>query len=111
MYELRRNTYELSGNTMQKSPKPPDPSRFGEISIRSMLTSPIRWRGGGFGAFYMRAASSAQRTAERVNTRIEIAVSATAHTATTARLSHASRVTLCMPQMSCSPLPLGSRNP
>ena len=36
----------------------------------------------------------AQFTAERENTRIEIAVSATANRATTARLSHASAVTL-----------------
>ena len=49
-----------------------------------------------------------QLTAERENTRIEIAVSAAANSATTARLSHASVVTLPMPQISCSPLPDGS---
>ena len=61
-----------------------------------------------------RAASAApppsQLTAERANVRIEIAVSAAANSATTARLSHASAVTLLIPQMSCSPLPLGSTN-
>src|SRR5207248_2632356 len=54
---------------------------------------------------------STQLTADRENARIEIAVSAAAYTATTARLSQASTVTLCMPQMSCRPLPLGSMNP
>jgi hypothetical protein len=42
-------------------------------------------------------------TTERENNRIETAVSAAANSATTARLSHASTVTLPDPQMSCSP--------
>ena len=52
-----------------------------------------------------------QLTAERENARIEMAVSVTAHSATTARLSHASAVTSCIPQMSCRPLPPGSMSP
>ena len=67
--------------------------------------------GGGHAAMLSAACPPApQLTAERENTRIEIAVSAAANTATTARLSHASVVTLLMPQMSWSPLPDGSTN-
>jgi len=58
-----------------------------------------------------RTASRDQLTAERLNARIEIAVSAIAHRAMTAMLSHASAVTLCIPQMSCRLPPLGSMNP
>ena len=47
--------------------------------------------------------ATAQRTAERVKTRIAIAVEAAAKTATTARLRAAMAVGLLMPQMSCRP--------
>ncbi len=52
-----------------------------------------------------------QLTADREKTRMEIMVRAAAHTATTARLSHASVATLLIPQMSCRPLPDGSMKP
>jgi hypothetical protein len=74
------------------------------IEAISIATHPIR-------TVLRCAARPSQLTAERENTRIEIAASATAHSATTARLSHASAVTLCIPQMSCRPLPVGSMSP
>ena len=52
-------------------------------------------------------AGAAQLTADRENTRIEMNVSAAANSATTPRLSHASVVTLLIPQMSCRPRPEG----
>ncbi len=49
------------------------------------------------------AALTGQLTGELEKARIEIATSAAANTATTAKLSHASAVTLPAPQMSCNP--------
>ena len=70
----------------------------------------VAWNGGARHAAILSTACPrrSQLTAERENNRIEIAVSARANRATTARLSQASAVTLLMPQMSCSPLPEGS---
>jgi hypothetical protein len=49
-------------------------------------------------------AAAGQRTADRLKTRIDVRVSATAKAATTARLRAAIRVVLCMPQTLCSPV-------
>jgi hypothetical protein len=48
--------------------------------------------------------AAAQRTADRLKTRIDVRVSATAKAATTARLRAAIRVVLCMPQTLDSPV-------